>query len=220
MLSLHVILQKLFFNYWSIFLRLVFTISFYPCLGILIGGTLLNIHNGSIFAFQLTLYFLWLTIIAPLWFMGQYWTALLYLPNSAVEISKLNELLGYHIILLAFLVLIIFLIYHVPRVIFSFYFLVTGSQKPVEESIKLTQKRYWQMILHLALVSSIAFVIVQGVNLLVSPIPGLLFQLYTPEYIFWANITRNVSAVLGNGLATVFSMSYFYRLWLKMKTIN
>lgn len=172
-------------------------------------------QNGSLFGFQLTLYFLWLVIIAPLWAMGQYWTSLFYLGNSTVEMTNIEHLLGYYFFLFALFILLVLLIIYIPRFIFSFYFLTNGAKNPLQASTDLTKGKYWHVLLHIGIASTISFFLVQGINQIFSYIPLLFSKLYTPTYIAWAERFSFISMIIGNGLATGFSMTYFYKLWHK-----
>lgn len=186
-------------------------VSFYPILFILAGGTILSLQNGPTLGISITLYCLWVAITLPLWLQGNYWIMLIY-PLSRNSIAPISALLGYHLIMIAFVILGIILLIQTPKLVFTFQFFNEGHTNPTEASSKLTQGKYFFIAWRLALATLFSVLAQFCVPIIVQFFLSFFTTLYTENYIFWADILRPTGYLIVSMLSSLLAYKYFDHL--------
>lgn len=204
-------------SYIRLWWELIKKISSYPLLFCLLGGITLMLQQGTHLTFQIGLFFAWLILTLPLWFLGQHWVIHTFSLNS-VDITMLNsDLLGLHVMLFALMLLAIMIIIHSPKLLFAEYFSTTKMDNALDASVSLAKDHYSFLLWRLILLSGLSLIIQVIITFILTSIPAFFFTLYSPTYIIWTDILRVSGNIMGSSITTALWMYYFYKLWQKIK---
>ncbi|MBI4835798.1 MAG: hypothetical protein HY817_00900 [Candidatus Abawacabacteria bacterium] len=198
----------------KVWYQLILKTSFFSIIGILIGGTILNVQEGSLFAFDLALFYLYWSLVIPLWLLGQHWVSLIPVAFTyQSDIVPLSNTLGVYIILFSLIINLLLLIYHGPKVIFTLYFFFTGQANPIGSSIQLTKSRYVYLALRIGLIVLPCLLIQSILPIVTNAVIQLFVPLYSEIYIATSSYGQILSSIVATLFTSIITTVYFYHLW-------